>query len=298
MRAGSLSGFADVRLDRGLTLALFQPLRRVVARDKAEEGCLPVLMYHRIADDPETGVAPYYRVATSPRRFADHLTWLGELGFTGTSLEEALAMTAAERRTRRPVALTFDDGFRDFHTAAWPALRRHRYTATVYLPTDFIAPARKTFHGSECLTWEEVRELRHAGIRFGSHSVTHPKLYRLPWDAIERETAWSKDRIEQELQEPVRSFAYPYAFPQEDLRFTARLADLLRRQGYRSCATTVVGRVRAGAAAFCVKRLPANTCDDRRLFTAKLTGAYDWLGFAQSWTKRGKHLFCPRRSDS
>lgn len=284
-----------MRLDRGLTLALFRPLRRITSREKAEEAsCLPVLMYHRITDDPETGVAPYYRVATSPRRFEAQLTWLAELGFTGMSLEDALAMTAAERQARRPVALTFDDGFRDFHTVAWPALRQHRYTATVYLPTGFIASPRKTFREHECLTWEEIREMRQTGIRFGSHTVTHPKLQRLSWDTLERETALSKEHIEQELQEPVRSFAYPYAFPQEDARFTEHLVSLLRHQGYQSCATTVIGRARAGTGAFCIRRLPVNDRDDRRLFAAKLAGAYDWLGFAQSWAKRGKALLRQR----
>jgi peptidoglycan/xylan/chitin deacetylase (PgdA/CDA1 family) len=238
-------------------------------------------MYHSISEDSETSVGPYYRLATNPHRFAEHLAWLGELGFTGVSLEEALNMTPAERRDRQPAAITFDDGFRDFHTAAWPALRQHGFTATMYPPTGFIGSPRKTFRGKECLTWGEIRDLRKAGMRFGSHTVNHPKLYTLPWEAIERETAHSKERLEHELQEEVRSFAYPYAFPQEDAAFAKRFADLLRRQGYDTCVTTVVGRVHKGTDPLRIKRLPANNCDDRLLFRAKLEGAYDWIAGIQ-----------------
>ena len=281
--------FADVRLDRGLTLNLFRSFVPTITN--ALDKYLPVLMYHRVSNDSESGLHPYYRTATSPSRLAEHLTWLSELGFTGMSLENALSLTPAERRVRRPVGLTFDDGYRDFHTEAWPVLHRHRFTASVYLPTGFIAATRRTFLGRECLTWEEVRQLHQNGIRFGSHTVSHPKLHQLSWEAIERETALSKGHIEQEVQEQVTSFAYPYAFPQEDGEFTKRLVDLLQKLGYRSCATTMVGRVRAGRKVFCVKRLPVNTCDDQPLLVAKLGGAYDWLGFVQLMMRRGK-LIC------
>ena len=280
--------FADVRLDRGLTLNLFRAISSTPT--DAPDGYLPVLMYHRVANDSESELHPYYRTTTSPSRLGEHLTWLRELGFTGMSLESVLTMTPAERRVRRPVVLTFDDGYHDFYTAAWPLLCRHHFTATVYLPTGFIATTRRTFLGRGCLTWGEVRQLHRDGVRFGSHTVNHPRLHQLSWEAIERETALSKDHIEHEVQEPVRSFAYPYAFPQEDSEFTKRLVSLLQSLGYHSCATTMVGRARAGPEAFYVRRLPVNTCDDQPLLAAKLGGAYDWLGFVQLIMRRGKQI--------
>jgi peptidoglycan/xylan/chitin deacetylase (PgdA/CDA1 family) len=151
----------------------------------------------------------------------------------------------------------------------------------VYLPTGFVAQERKSFRGRECLTWDEVRELRRNGIRFGSHTVNHPKLYEMSWSEVESEASVSKERIQQELQEEVTSFAYPYAFPQEDGYFRQRIAGLLRELGYQSCVTTVVGRSQTTDDPFFLKRLPINSCDDRALFEAKLEGAYDWLGTAQ-----------------
>jgi peptidoglycan/xylan/chitin deacetylase (PgdA/CDA1 family) len=158
------------------------------------------------------------------------------------------------------------------------------------LPTAFIASTRKSFRGKECLTWSEVRELRRQGARFGSHTVNHPKLHELSWESIDRELAASKQTIEAELGEAIDGFAYPYAFPQEDRSFTKTLADRLQRLGYQNCVTTAVGRNQANGDPYRLKRLPANSCDDRPLFAAKLDGAYDWLGSAQRTVRQLKRL--------
>lgn len=276
-----------VRLDRCLTLSVFGKLHRSTSETGRP---LPILMYHSISDDAEENVQPYYRLATSPSRFAEQMQWLADSGFRGVSLEEALNPETRTDRKRMPVAITFDDGFRDFHTAAWPVLRQFGFAATMYLPTAFIASERKSFRGKECMTWNEVRELRSEGIRFGSHTVNHPKVHELSWNAIENELRSSKETIERELNESIPSFAYPYAFPQEDREFTSKLASLLQKLGYQSCVTTVIGRAQAEDDRYCLKRLPANSCDDRALFLAKLDGAYDWLGSAQRTVRRLKRL--------
>lgn len=268
-----------MRLDRLLTLGVFRLVQRA-GRGTRETG-FPILMYHSISNDLEPQLSPYYKLATSPRQFAHQMRWLAELGCTGLSLEEALSWPANRQEHRSPVALTFDDGFCDFYTAAWPVLQAAGFTATMYLPTSYVGAERRTFCGRECLSWSEVRELRAGGIRFGSHTVTHRKLAQIPWLEVKSELALSKECLQQELGEEVSSFAFPYAFPQEDRDFRVRFGDLLRSLGYRTCVTTVVGRNRLASDPLCLKRLPANSCDDRALFEAKLEGAYDWLGWVQ-----------------
>src|SRR5271165_4576293 len=284
-----------MRLDRWLTLLLF---RMGVG---GLERRLPILMYHSVSDDPETGISPYYRVSISPCRFAEHMEWLSDFGYSGVSLEEGLTPTEDEIKGKRPVAITFDDGFRDFYTAAWPVLQRFGFTATVYLPTAFVGHYRATLRGKEYLTWDEVRELRAHGIRFGSHTATHPKLHEMASPQIESELSLSKQSLKHELGEEIESFAYPYAFPQEDRRFKRTMITLLRKFGYRNCVTTMVGRSRTVDGQMFLKRLPVNSCDDRELFEAKLTGAYDWLGSAQyayrkikSWTDVNRVAIAPK----
>lgn len=253
-------------------------------------------MYHSVSDQSEADVAPYYRTATNPDVFAEQMALLQAEGCEVVSLKAGLQVLRDERGThRKVVALTFDDGFRDFHSAAFPILRQCGFGATVFLPTAFIGKTPVRFKAHECLTWDEVRELQKAGIEFGSHTVNHPELVSLAWGEVEKEVRDSKAEIEQQLGIRVTSFAYPYAFPRARRFFVSRLGRLLRETGYECCVTTDIGRANAGTGLFAIPRLPVNGSDDVRLFKAKLHGAYDWLAVPQRVFKMLKRLAALKR---
>ena len=143
------------------------------------------------------------------------------------------------------------------------------------------------------MNWSEVTELHSAGIEFGSHTVTHPKLIEMDWPQIEQELVDSKSAIEKRLGATVNAFAYPYAFPQARKDFVPRFQQTLRRTGYESCVTTEVGRERAGDNLFSIKRLPMNDADDVPLLRAKIEGAYDWLAIPQAGAKAVRQAVRP-----
>ena len=95
-----------------------------------------------------------------------------------------MALQSVPTRARKPVAITFDDGFQDFYTEAFPVLAQYGFSATMYLPTAFVGNPRRSFKSHPCMTWSEVREAYRAGIEFGSHTVSHPKLVELDWPQI------------------------------------------------------------------------------------------------------------------
>jgi peptidoglycan/xylan/chitin deacetylase (PgdA/CDA1 family) len=274
-----------MRLDRVVTLLAFRAIGPLASSRPAER--LPVLMYHSISDTSED-TTPYYRIATHPAVFAEHMRVLESEGYMGVTLSEGLNAIRFPtlRRTRQPVALTFDDGYRDFLTAAVPVLERRGFKATMYLPTGFIGHQRRQFKGRESLTWSEVSALHNAGFEIGSHTVTHPRLVDLTWDEIRTELVASKRAIEQQLSTSVTAFSYPYAFPQQRRRFAERFVELLRSSGYSTGVTTIIGRVGVQDDALCLKRLPVNSCDDSELLRAKLQGFYNWMAGPQSATKQ------------
>lgn len=273
-----------MRLDRLATLYLANPLRKLAPAN--EQGCVRILMYHRISDAPEPDLSPYFRVNTSPSRFAEQMQLLADEGYKVIDLCDALSSLRQGLDHGRHVVITFDDGYSDFAESAFPILRKHSFTATVYLPTAYISDSPRSFRDTNCLTWSEVRDLRRAGIRFGSHTVTHPTLRELPWSEIKVELSQSKAELEQQLGEPVTAFAYPYAWPEGDARFVRQFISAVREAGYQSCATTRIGIARTGDDPFTLKRLPVNDCDDAALFRAKLQGAYNWLAIPQRLRKK------------
>lgn len=251
---------------------------------------IPILMYHSVSSDVENGAHPYYRTITTPSVFASQMAYLREHSYQSITPAQAASRVTNESADdlSKSVVITFDDGFLDFYTNAVPVLNQYGLTATMYLPTSYIGDSTQSFKGKPCLTWSEVRELAKQGISFGSHTVTHPQLYSLDRPAIQQEVTTSKQVIEQELGHAIESFAYPFAFPETDGAFREMLRNELSQAGYSDGVCTTIGRADNKNDKFFLKRLPVNSCDDNRLFAAKLAGAYDWIAHPQYLAKLGK----------
>src|SRR5258708_7729644 len=136
---------------------------------------VPILMYHRIGREP---IWPAITDAlTVPAAvFAGEMLWLRAAGFhaiTQRQLFEALEYGA--RLPRRPVLITFDDGYRDVLWNAAPLLHRLRMPATAYVITGRLSGPDSSF-----LTWGELGQLEADGITIGSHTVHHLELTLLP----------------------------------------------------------------------------------------------------------------------
>jgi peptidoglycan/xylan/chitin deacetylase (PgdA/CDA1 family) len=274
-----------LRIDRLTTLYVVDPILRRASAGKAS---LSILMYHSIADEDEAGVHPYYRTATAPPVFAAQMESLHQAGFSVIGLAEAIRRCSEPETAKRSVVITFDDGFRNFYTNAFPVLNRYGFTATMFLPTAHIGESQLSFKGKECLSWAEVRELQKHGISFGSHTVTHPQLHDCDATSVKQELAGSKQTIEQKIGCAVQSFSYPYAFPETDASFKQRLREELREAGYENGVCTTVGRPGPASDPFFLERLPVNSVDDPQLFMAKLAGSYDWLAKPQYLVKMAK----------
>ena len=269
-------------------------------------------MYHSIASDGNVSVHPYYRTVTTPEIFERQMDFLNQSGYQALTLSEAvgllqlasdtpapheisnpLPLGRAERggrsrrvreTTPRPVVVTFDDGFRDFHTEAFPILEKFGFKATVFLTSGCID---KTFiTGRPCLAAREIRELAGKGVEFGSHTVSHPQLQGLSRNKIVHELAGSKSSIEDIIGSLVSSFSYPYRFPEEDKEFTKNFGAVLLEQGYAAGVTTVIGLSKPDDPLLFLKRLPVNDCDDSQLLRAKLEGDYDWMHTGQLTYKK------------
>ena len=265
---------------------------------------IPILMYHSISDDKESASHPYYHINTTPAVFAEHMRFLSENDYSVVDLKDLKNINPLppgeggsppscfpppwRGRVRvggNCAVITFDDGYRDFYTNAFPILQKYHFPATVFLPTDFIENETNKLRGKDHLTWSQVSELSASGISFGSHTASHPQLHDLGRNEIEHELRDSKKSIEDKTGKPVTSFSFPFAFPEEDEIFRGELRNILENNGYISGVTTILGRVAIGDDPLFLKRIPVNNCDDDLFFRAKLEGAYDWLHKSQYFYK-------------
>jgi peptidoglycan/xylan/chitin deacetylase (PgdA/CDA1 family) len=264
------------RPDRFLTLYFFYPLIRSISLRNDLK--IPILMYHSISDDIEDGIQPYFQVNTSPDVFAKHLKYLHDHNYSVVNLTDICNLFGFDRRSiSRPVVITFDDGYRDFYTQAFPILQKYNFAATVFLPTGFIDNKNLRLKQKEHLHWSEVRTLFRDGITFGSHTVTHPQLDTLKDDEIEHEIKRSKETIEDNLGQSINTFSYPFKFPEANGRFVRLLRNLLQKYAYSHGVSTRIGTTTKNDDSYFMKRVPINSLDDLSLFEAKLEGGYDWL---------------------
>jgi len=169
-------------------------------------GSSAILMYHRVVPDDAdvSGIEPgmYVRATT----FARHIGWLKERWQVRTLGE---VLRAAPSQGERPlVAITFDDGWRDNLTVAWPILKAHGVAATIFLVRDFSLAGDHAL--GEFLRPAEIRDLCLAGIELGAHTVSHPDLTNLDDAAVDAELSRSKETVEGWTGRPCDLFAYPF----------------------------------------------------------------------------------------
>jgi Polysaccharide deacetylase len=283
-----------MRLDRFLTQYIFAPFKSLSFGTAKLE--IPILMYHSIASDVDDKLHPYFRTVTTPATFEKQMRFLSESGYESLTLSEAVCLLGDESKSQnspdsshRWVVITFDDGFRDFYSTAFPILEKYGFKATVFLASGFID---KTFvTGRDCLRTLEIKELAKKGVEFGSHTVSHPQLKELSCEQISLELLDSKKVIASITGTNVSLFSYPYRFPEEDAQFTEMLGRILSEQDYSAGVTTVIGLSKFGDNPLFLKRLPMNDCDDDQLLQAKLHGDYDWVHNGQLAYKKLRRMF-------
>ena len=197
--------------------ALLQVTGRLALSQRDLRRRAVVLMYHRVLDDDEirADIKPGMYVTTST--FERHLRYLST-NHQVVGLDDLHAWLLGQRSFPRiPTVITFDDGWADNYTRAFPLLTRYGLTATVFVITGQIGEP-------EMLTWEQVREMEAAGIDFGSHTVTHPMLTTVDEHRARVELTDSLDRLRREVRRPSRWFCYPKgAYNEQTLQIAREL---------------------------------------------------------------------------
>lgn len=177
----------------------------------------PALLYHKISKPRRD--SKVRGAFTPPQRFRRQLTYLRKQGFDFYTASELIQhfQNHGEFPTRA-VALTFDDGWQDNYTNAFPVLKELGIKATIFIIPSCIgqmstaATTPAGDRGYPHLTREEILEMARAGIEFGSHTMSHAWLHQIPEEEVKAEIDTAKREIENLVQKPCWTIAYPAGY--------------------------------------------------------------------------------------
>lgn len=199
----------------------------------------PIVLYHKI--DRPTADIKIGGAFTSPKCFAKQLSYLKRNGFVFYTVSELVGSYLANGVfPKNAVCLTFDDGWKDNYTNAFPILKHFNAKATIFLVPSCIGlrTDHVTAEGEgprEHLSENDIREMSAFGIEFGSHSMSHKLFDRITAAEIEFEVKESKKYIENLLQKDCGVFAYPAGF------FNDFAKTAVKEAGYAAAFTTTYG---------------------------------------------------------
>ena len=180
---------------------------------------VPILTYHRFGNKRD-------RMIVTSEAFASQMAYLRDNGYRVIPLSSLLPFLKGEAALpQRSVVITLDDGYQSSHEIAYPILKKFGFPATIFVYSDFVG-------ARDAMNWGTMRNMAASGlIDFQPHSKSHPHLARRQqqesWSAyharVTEEIRAPGQKIQQQLGQPLYSFAYPYGETNE--RVIAELED-------------------------------------------------------------------------
>lgn len=180
---------------------------------------VPILTYHYIANNPNPKDRQRDALSVPPDKFEAQMDYLAKNGYTPITLDNLYGIFNKLSSTPvRPVVLTFDDGYQDFYSIAFPILRRFNFHAVAFIPTGLIGR-------SYYMNWDQIKEIAQSGlVHFEGHSLSHVNLASLNYDALLKQLTDSKNMLESQTNYHVNFVAYPYGVSNQTVQAAVRKA--------------------------------------------------------------------------
>ena len=214
----------------------------------AAEGVVPILYLHRV-DPVPAGFAGWSKGRqddfmvdnTLPVAFGAQLDWLADHGYT-TILPRDLAAhwDAGKKLPKRPIILTFDDGFGSWRSTVLPLLQKHGMVAEFYVVVENVGRS---------ISWADIRALAKAGNGIGAHDVHHVQLTGgevapASADVMRAEVTMARQTIAANAGVTVDSMAFVGG------GYDATLMAIAKAAGYTTARSIDRGVVQSAAARF------------------------------------------------
>ena len=145
---------------------------------------IPALMYHHVTPAGSS-------INVTPGNFDRQMRFLKENGYQTLHTGEFLDVIKGQRQIpKKAVIITFDDGYKDNYTYAFPVLKKYNLPATVFVIINEI-------ERHDRLSWQEIEDMRGSGIiTFGSHALGPQPLIDIESEEELRRQIFDSKKIE------------------------------------------------------------------------------------------------------
>ncbi len=221
----------------------------------------PVLMYHSIDCNHMSS-----KLSVSPQDFEKHIEFISKNYNPLRLIDISKKIKEKEKISRGDIAITFDDGYENNYTCAFPILKKFNVPATIFLIFDKI--------GQEgYLKKEQIIEMKESGlIDFGSHTLSHKFLTDYDLDTARKEIFDSKIKLENMFNWDFDIFAYPGG------RFNSEIRALAEEAGYYAAYATSPGEKFDNDDMYALKRVRVSRSSHNPLvFWLYSSGDYTWI---------------------
>lgn len=172
------------------------PIKQALLKSSAQP--IPILMYHSI------GINRRNNLLVAPAKFNSQIRHLHKAGYQSICFQTLDNHWKLEKPLpSKPILLTFDDGYKDNYTIAYPILKKYKFKATIFVISNYVDDANH-------LSQKQIKEMISSGlIDIGAHTKTHPDLTTVPSKKVYQEIFGSKQILTKYIGKPVIAFAYP-----------------------------------------------------------------------------------------
>jgi len=192
---------------------------------------VPILMYHYISASPSAQDRIRYGLSVPPEMFEAQLKLLQENGLTTITLRDLYEYLAVGKPLpEKPIILTFDDGYIDNNTNAFPILQKYGMIGTFFVLTGPADDGDPTY-----LSWDMIQEMSNAGMDIQLHSREHLDMRNRPYDWLVFQIIGGRQSIEGHTGKPVIFIAYPSG------KYDANLQRFLSSTNFWAAVTTAPG---------------------------------------------------------
>lgn len=205
---------------------------------------IPIVMYHYVEYVQDAGDLIRKRLDIIPATFERHLKDLRGAGYDTYFVKDVPDILNGNiHYNPKSVVLSFDDGYEDFYTVAFPLLKKYHMRATLYVIYDFIG--RKGF-----VTHDQIQELIDSDlVEIGSHTLDHLYLKGLPDKVVEKQIKESKRKFEEDYHIKIFTFAYPYG------AMSPYAIQQVKDAGYTTAASVISGTLQSEENLFFLSRI-------------------------------------------